>query len=292
MMFRLWLIYHGLYGSESRARVILHCASTTVAEGGEQLPDRGAAGSCAAPSLRMRLPPALFATECNEKHSPMNTKTPFLCIAGLIFLQPAGSAPIRNSPICEGATAEHVVGPCRFTIANMYGGEFKVSGRDGSPPQGVYYLPETGPMAFLDGAFGLSCHDANHEQIATALNGKYVDGRWLRYGPVNGPEFVPYERLANARTIPLHGRNWTGMAYVEDDTTGDERRRARVFHFCLIHDARALCGDTVIKWLADRKKREDLDRIKAILESVEFVDSPAPPPVGAVPPHSDLRQYK
>lgn len=98
----------------------------------------------------------------------------------------------------------------------------------------------------------------------------------MRYGPVNGPEFIPFEKQANARTVPLEGTNWTGMAYTDDDTTGDERQRARVFHFCLIHKAHALCGNTPVKWLADRKTRSDLGRIKAIQESVEFVDAPTP----------------
>ncbi|RDK08800.1 hypothetical protein DN412_18620 [Cupriavidus lacunae] len=131
-------------------------------------------------------------------------------------------------------------------------------------------------MAFLAGGFGVFCVDATEERITSALNAKYVGGHWQRYGPVNGPEFVPFEKLANVRTVPLKGANWTGMAYTEDDTTGDERRRARVFHFCLIHNARALCGNTPVKWLADRKTRSDLDRIQAILESVRFLDSPTP----------------
>lgn len=204
-----------------------------------------------------------------------------LCIAGFATAQSLNTAAARDSThdLTERttATAEHVLGPCRFSIASMFGGEFRMPRPDSSPPkQGAYYLPITGPMAFLAGGFGVFCVDATEERITSALNAKYVGGHWLRYGPVNGPDFVPFEKQANARTIPLKGANWTGMAYTEDDTTGDERRRARVFHFCLIHNAHALCGNTPVKWLADRKTRSDLDRIKAILESVQFVDTPTP----------------
>jgi hypothetical protein len=107
------------------------------------------------------------------------------------------------------------------------------------------------------------------------LDAKYVDGHWLSSGPVDGPEFVPFDRQAHVQTIRLKGTNWTGTAYTADDTTGDERRRARVFHFCLIHDAHALCGNTPVIWLAN-PKRNQLSKIKAILESVYFIDTPSP----------------
>jgi len=173
---------------------------------------------------------------------------------------------------------QYIVGPCSFSIADMYGGEFRVNYRDNSPPkQGVYYLPITGPGAFVTGGFGLFCKEASEDRITGSLNGKYVDGRWWSSGPANGPEYVPYEKEAKATTIPLKGKNWTGLAYTEDFTTGDERGRPRMFHFCLIHNTHALCGSTVVRWLADSKKRNDLRRIKAILESVEFIDTPSLP---------------
>ncbi|WP_454765718.1 hypothetical protein [Cupriavidus campinensis] len=206
-----------------------------------------------------------------------------LCITGLAAAQSVAAASERefSQRLTERTivTAEHIVGPCHFNIANMFGGEFRVPYPDSSPPQqGSYYLPITGPLAFSAGGFGLFCVDATDERITLALNAKYVDGRWLTYGPVKGPEFIPFERRANARTVSLKGRNWTGIAYTEDDPTGDEKRRARVFHFCLIRSPQALCGHTPVKWLADRKTRSDLERIKAILESVEFVDFPSKNP--------------
>ncbi|WP_423193268.1 hypothetical protein [Cupriavidus sp. H18C2] len=194
---------------------------------------------------------------------------------------------VDHNPAEQNVTTwAHVVGSCHFRIEDMFGGEFRVSHSDKSFPQsGSYYLPITGPDGFLAGGFGISCIDSSEEKITSALGAKYEDGHWMRYGPVNGPEFVPYEKQASARTISLKGKNWTGRAYTEDDTTGDERRRARVFHFCLIHNDHALCGYTVVEWLSDRKKRNDLDRIKAILESVEFVETSAPDGVSAAALH-------
>ncbi|CAG9173555.1 hypothetical protein LMG23992_02484 [Cupriavidus laharis] len=188
----------------------------------------------------------------------------------------------------QRTSQEYAVGPCRFRIANMFGGEFREPyPAEASPPQGTYYLPVTGPSSFRAGGFSLFCVSAKEERITSALNGKYVDGRWWTYGPINGPEFVPYERQAKAQTILLKERNWTAIAYTEDATTGEERKRARVFHFCLVHELYALCGYKTVKWLSERKGRNDLDRVKAILETVEFVDGPEPTdvsPASAVAP--------
>ncbi|MGF6899224.1 hypothetical protein [Paraburkholderia sp. GAS348] len=207
------------------------------------------------------------------------------CVAGMAAAQYLSTAAAQDfaQPLTgwTSTTTEHVVGSCRFSIANMFDGHFEAF--DGSSPvQGGYLLPMTGPKAFLTDGFGIFCVDASEERITSALNARYVAGKWLRHGPVNGPEFIQFEKQANARTVPMKRANWTRMAYTDDDTTGDERQRTRVFHFCLIHKAHALCGNTPVKWLADRKTRSDLDRIKAILEPVEFVDTPTPVDANAI----------
>ncbi|MFL9920611.1 hypothetical protein PQR75_35640 [Paraburkholderia fungorum] len=155
----------------------------------------------------------------------------------------------------------------------MFGGHFSGARPDEVWPQGVYYLLLTGPMAALNDGFSIFCMDATEKRLTIATNAKYVDGRWLTYGPVNGPEFIPFDKKAHFQLIQLKGKNWIGKAYTADDTTGDESYRARRFHFCLIHNAHALCGYTSVAWLA-RPKRNQLSKIKAILESVEFVDTP------------------
>ncbi|MGQ7933540.1 hypothetical protein [Paraburkholderia sp. D1E] len=213
----------------------------------------------------------------------MKIKSASLCIAGLVALTCFSGAKAKHVVSAASATTtttavsvEHTVGPCRFRITNMFGGDFDVPHPDSSPPQqGSYYLPLTGPMAALNDGFSLFCIDATEKRLTVALNARYADGRCLNYGPVGGPEFVPFDEKARFRTIKLKGKNWIGRAYTADDTTGDEKSRARVFHFCLIHNAYALCGDTPVVWLA-RPKRNQLWKIKAILESVEFVDAPLP----------------
>jgi hypothetical protein len=159
----------------------------------------------------------------------------------------------------------------------MFGGHFGVPYPHGSPPSGTYYLPLMGPMAFRTGGFALFCRDSSEKQIGIALGAKYVSGQWLRYDPWgDGPELTPFDKQEHARSVPLKGTNWAGTALTIDDTTGDEKRRGRRLSFCLIHETLALCGHAPVAWLADRKKRNDIERIKAILESAEFVDTPSP----------------
>jgi len=88
---------------------------------------------------------------------------------------------------------------------------------------------------------------------------------------------MPFDRGARPRTIPLEGRNWTGIGLTVDSTTGDEKSRPRMFYFCLIHESHALCGASPVQWLADPQKRNDLWKLKTILESVEFIDALPPP---------------
>ncbi|WP_148662385.1 hypothetical protein [Paraburkholderia phytofirmans] len=159
----------------------------------------------------------------------------------------------------------------------MFGGTFYVSPKS-SPSQGIYDIPDTGPNAspVLNGGFSLICVEANDKQIGAALGAKLVNGQWLRYDPwTDGSELTPFEKSANVKTVPLNGRNWIGTGITVDDTTGDEERRGRFFSFCLVHRMHALCGTTPVEWLANHKVNQ-LWKVRAILESVEFVDPTAP----------------
>ena len=87
---------------------------------------------------------------------------------------------------------------------------------------------------------------------------------------------MPFDPGAHPRTIHFKGKNWMGIGLTVDETAGDDSRRARRFNFCLIHQSHALCGDSPVQWLADPGGRNELWKIKAILESVEFVDTLPP----------------
>lgn len=174
-------------------------------------------------------------------------------------------------------TGEHVVGSCRFRIASMFGGHFRALAHS-SPSQGIYDLPDTGPMAspVLNGGFSLNCGEANDEQIGISLGAKLVDGQWLRYDPWgDDPDLMPFENQAHVQTVQLNGKNWIGKGITVDDTSGDEERRGRIFSFCLVHKTQALCGSTPVEWLGSPEINQ-LSTVKAILESIEFIDTQMP----------------
>lgn len=188
-------------------------------------------------------------------------------------------AQVPNPEVPTEATV--TIGACKFKIANMFGGKLVVPRpEEAPPPQGVYDLPDTGPHASsVAGAFGLFCVESRGDEIGTMLNAKQVEGKWLMYNPWPGPdegELTPFSPGAHPQTVHFSGSNWIGTGLTVDATTGDEKHRARTFYFCLVHRSHALCGKSPVQWLADPDKRNELWKIRAILQSVEFVDVPPP----------------
>ena len=174
-------------------------------------------------------------------------------------------------------TKEYAVGACHFRIqSGKFGGRFEVHS-DATPAVGIFTFPDTSSRnsVGLSNGFSLFCVDATDEKIGTMLNAKQINGKWLMYNPWpgrNDSEFTPLDRNAYPRTVQFKGANWTGTGLTVDATTGDEKHRARTFYFCLIHSAHALCGKSPVQWLADPGKHNELWKIKAILQSVEFID--------------------
>lgn len=66
-----------------------------------------------------------------------------------------------------------------------------------------------------------------------------------------------------------------GFAMTRDDVIGDESRRERHLHYCLIREPKAICGDGVMGTLEEIKKRPNTDLTSyalQILRTIEFVD--------------------
>ncbi|PYE24300.1 hypothetical protein C7410_106130 [Paraburkholderia silvatlantica] len=200
----------------------------------------------------------------------------FVGVALLFSLVAHATAQVPGPAISTEAII--TIGACKFTIANMFGGKFMVLHPEQTPPQqGVYDLPDTGPHASsVIGTFGLFCVDANDEGIGAMLNAKQVDGKWLMYNPwpsPNEPELTSFDPGAHPQTVQFTGGNWTGTGLTVDETSGDEKHRARMFYFCLVHQTHALCGKSPVQWLADTGEHNELWKIRAILQSVKFVDA-------------------
>lgn len=174
---------------------------------------------------------------------------------------------------------EYAVGACLIRIeSEMFGGNFEVHD-EGTPAVGIFTFPDASSKnsVGLSNGFTLFCVDASDEKIDTMLNARQVNGKWFTYNPWPGPdepEWKPFDQGAHARTVQFKGSNWRGTGLTVDATTGDEKSRARTFYFCLVHQTHALCGKSPVQWLADPGKRNELWKIRAILQSIEFVDTP------------------
>ena len=77
-------------------------------------------------------------------------------------------------------------------------------------------------------------------------------------------DFVRAIKVYSFYTIKAYG-----YAYTEDDTTGNAAWQRRRLHYCLMKEAKALCGDA--EYMS--AKRVDLTQyILQILRSIEFID--------------------
>lgn len=194
------------------------------------------------------------------------------------FTDPVNSSTSENSASSNISISEHAMGSCRLQIANLFGGHLDAYLQNSKgPANGAYYLPATGPLSsgVLGDGFGLVCLNANDsDSIAAQLDAKQLNGKWLRYSFFDD-SWVPFEEQQHAHVISLHGVNWSGTGIIVDDVAGDERYRQRIFRFCLIRGTNALCGKTPIAYLTNPKVNE-LWKIRAILQSVKFLDGPIP----------------
>lgn len=175
-----------------------------------------------------------------------------------------------NSPV-------YVLGTCRIRIADLFGGHFNIPDPAASPTHGMYYLPETGPTASpMLQSLGLECIGTVGENGLEGLMNVKRDGEhWLQQD--SDDNWVPFEKEQHLHVVRLKGKNWTGLGFLTDQIIGDEERRTRHFKFCLRHDMEALCGDTPVALLSKPSSNE-LPRLKATLETIEFVDEGSTPP--------------
>jgi len=86
-----------------------------------------------------------------------------------------------------------------------------------------------------------------------------IDKRIAATGVEWGEESMMNLRRDFARAIklyPLNNINARGYAYTEDDLNGDEEGRQRTLRYCLIRDAKALCGRGKMGYLEEAKKSD------------------------------------
>jgi len=108
------------------------------------------------------------------------------------------------------------------------------------------------------------------DEINIQLDVKQVNGQWIWIGTNQ-----PFEKGQHFRAYSMTGKNWVGRGDTYDEITGDEATRQRFLNFCLIQNngPQVLCVNAQVMNLSDPKSNV-LDRILAVLKTIEFVDPP------------------
>ncbi|MBB3214921.1 hypothetical protein FHW67_004247 [Herbaspirillum sp. Sphag1AN] len=145
--------------------------------------------------------------------------------------------------------------------------------------------------------FGFTCYSVDDGEINldpvrfdTARNEwvRDIDKRIAATGTQWSEESMMNLRRDFARAIklyPLNNINARGYAYTEDDLNGDEEGRQRTLYYCLIRNAKTLCGRGKMGYLEEGKKGDLTPYVLEMLRSIEFLEDADPIP--SAPIYSD-----
>ena len=124
-------------------------------------------------------------------------------------------------------------------------------------------------------------------------DGRVNDG-WAKFNEQKKqwePRFINEEdhlqRHKVTKIYPIQALNSQGFVVTEDDLIGEEWRRDRNMHFCLLRPPKALCGDAPVMRLNDPKSNV-LPYVLQILRSIEFIDD-VPSEQPSVGPNASVR---
>ena len=153
----------------------------------------------------------------------------------------------------------------------------------------VGYLKDEGAAGFGidnlryflgDFDFGFRCYRADTPRVKSGWAIPKPGGGWQPNKNSSIAELIPSKAF---HFYDLVAKNSQGWALTLDDTFGDERFRRRVLSYCLIYEAKAICGQDFMGYLPDiqRNKRADLTpHALEVLRSIEFLEDAPPPALG------------
>lgn len=196
-----------------------------------------------------------------------------MCVLMVILLCFVATLACAKQPnLGQGVLHELVYEGCHFKMTDAYKGSLTLSTGGGATAN---YYGTLNPKAkhVLETWIQFSCENPATAETLSELAGiKMTASGWaLDPSPKNlGPK--------NARTTfhALHGKDWSAGGVTQDDINGDEDRRTRIYAFCIPHRQLALCG--VVRDVAYLKypRESVLPEVIQLLESIEFIDTPAP----------------
>jgi hypothetical protein len=162
---------------------------------------------------------------------------------------------------------------CHFSLKDPYGGVLRTS-KYSTPSVANYYA--TINLKFrhpFETSIRFSCQNPATAKTYSDRAGMQMTPKGWAIDP--SPDNLGLKEQ-HTTFYPLHGQGWEGGGVTQDDINGDEDRRSRSFNFCIPHGQLALCGSVqnvaYLKWT----KETTLPQVIKLLESIEFIDTPAP----------------
>lgn len=163
----------------------------------------------------------------------------------------------------DGLSPVYSIKQCHFRIENLNNGGFSADGESGG---------YTGRTLKNNPVFVTYCYaNASEEVRATMLGAtQSTDGKWTL-----GADDPSYDRIAQLKTYPINGKNWTGRVVEYRDTTGEPVRRTRHYNFCLFETGgpQILCGE-LQESLMFTKRGTEFNKALAVIKTIVFVDPP------------------
>jgi len=175
--------------------------------------------------------------------------------------QATSSAPTKTTPSAPADHVVYVIGKCNFRINDLHGGTFSADKESGG---------YTGLEAKNNPAFTAYCHaGTSQNDLDEQLDIKQANGKLVWSG--NGMPFSPPQHFQLRK---FAGKNWSGTSVGYDMTEGPEERRQRLFLYCLIETkgSQVLCGNAEAGQPSSPATSKTIQKILAVLKSVEFVD--------------------
>ncbi|WP_290902809.1 hypothetical protein [Aquabacterium sp.] len=123
-----------------------------------------------------------------------------------------------------------------------------------------------------------TCEDTTEEVLDI-----YTSRTRSGYGQWSAPPSIDRKDMSYPQYLLLRGKNWDGAGVAVTTTAVDWDKRTRQLFFCLVHGPKALCGKVETLYYEAWPKDNALSYVLKFLQSIEFIDEPAPPAAASAP---------
>jgi hypothetical protein len=201
-----------------------------------------------------------------------------LFLLGVVACLTATIACAEQSKAHPVVEREVMLDGCHFKMKDPYQGQVDIDNE--SAVHTASYLATINPKANqpFETWIQFSCQNPVTAKTLSNYAGMKMTPNGWALDP--SPE---YGRLPQQHTTfyPLHGKHWDGGGVTQDQITGDEDSRRRIYAFCIPHNQLALCGVARPVAYLEHLNESVLHQVIKLLESIEFIDMPSAKPAAA-----------